>query len=59
MAKFEIDATLRKVCNMVLQDKTVDSTERMLRAEGLLLLGGIYRSNSDIPENENLIVQLK
>ncbi|KAI8098687.1 X-domain of DnaJ-containing-domain-containing protein [Halteromyces radiatus] len=58
MVKFEIDATLRNVCDVVLQDKSVDSNERSRRAEALLLLGTIYSNNAEISKAENDIVHL-
>ncbi|CAO3587039.1 unnamed protein product [Absidia cylindrospora] len=58
MVKFEVEATLRKVCETVLQDKSVNTSERLLRAEGLLVLGKIYESNASISESENEVVQL-
>ncbi|ORZ16282.1 X-domain of DnaJ-containing-domain-containing protein [Absidia repens] len=58
MVKFEVEATLRKVCEMLLQDKSVNASERLLRAEGLLVLGKIYESSANISEPENEVVQL-
>ncbi|SAL99357.1 hypothetical protein [Absidia glauca] len=59
MAKFEVEATLRLVCDDVLQDKSVLLNERLGRAEGLLALGDLYVANADISDVENEVVQLK
>lgn len=59
MAKFEVEATLRMVCDDVLQDKSVLPNERLGRAEGLLALGDLYVANADISDAENEVVQLK
>ncbi|KAI8340063.1 X-domain of DnaJ-containing-domain-containing protein [Chlamydoabsidia padenii] len=59
MIKFEIDATLRKVCQLVLNDKAVNAHERILRAEGLLLIGDIYTSTTNLSDSENAITRMK
>ncbi|OAD70027.1 hypothetical protein PHYBLDRAFT_4152, partial [Phycomyces blakesleeanus NRRL 1555(-)] len=41
-SKFEVEATLRQVCETVLQDKSVDSRTRYKRAEALRMVGYIY-----------------
>ncbi|KAI8344856.1 hypothetical protein BC941DRAFT_465059 [Chlamydoabsidia padenii] len=47
MVKFEIDATLRKVCDDVLQDKSVDTNTRCGRAKGLSLLDDLFVASTD------------
>ena len=42
-SKFEIQGTLRSVCNMVLYDKTVSPQKRVERAETLVKLGQIFK----------------
>ncbi|KAG1472117.1 hypothetical protein G6F56_001734 [Rhizopus delemar] len=43
-SKFEVEATLRSVCDKVLQDKEVDSKIRTKRAIALKWIGFIYKS---------------
>ncbi|KAL9537373.1 hypothetical protein MBANPS3_011837 [Mucor bainieri] len=42
-SKFEVEATLRQVCDKVLQDKEVDSKTRQKRAIALKWVGYIYK----------------
>ncbi|KAI8878321.1 DnaJ-domain-containing protein [Backusella circina FSU 941] len=42
-SKFEVEATLRSVCDKLLQDKSVDSKIRYKRAEALKWIGYIYK----------------
>ncbi|CAO3628367.1 unnamed protein product [Cunninghamella blakesleeana] len=58
MVKFEVEATLRCVCQNLLNDKTVKSDELHRRALALQFIGEIYISNSEISELENGIVNL-
>jgi len=44
--KLEIDQTLRAVCEMVLEDKSVSEHVRKLRANALQVLGSIYKKAS-------------
>ncbi|ODV83086.1 hypothetical protein CANARDRAFT_30313 [[Candida] arabinofermentans NRRL YB-2248] len=43
-SKFEMESTLNKVCSKVLNDKSVPIEIRKLRAELLVLLGGLFKS---------------
>ncbi|CAO3578069.1 unnamed protein product [Absidia cylindrospora] len=55
-SKFEVEGTLRQVCDSVLQDKTVSSKIRYKRAEALRLVGHIYkRVEADAPVSDTLI----
>lgn len=58
MVKFEVQATIRCVCQKLLNDQSAKPDELNRRANGLLLIGNIYVSNSDISEMENNIVLL-
>jgi len=44
LGKLEIEQTIRKVCEEILTDKTIDVTLRERRAKGLLKLGQMYES---------------
>ncbi|KAG0170364.1 hypothetical protein DFQ28_009964 [Apophysomyces sp. BC1034] len=55
-SKFEVEATLRQVCDTVLQDKSVDSKKRYKRAEALRMVGYIYRhAEADKPVSDLLV----
>ncbi|SAM07606.1 hypothetical protein [Absidia glauca] len=55
-SKFEVEGTLRQVCDTVLQDKSVPSKTRYKRAEALRLVGHIYKHvEADKPVSDTLI----
>ncbi|KAI9309130.1 X-domain of DnaJ-containing-domain-containing protein [Cunninghamella echinulata] len=59
-SKFEVEATLRQVCDMVLNDKNVPSKTRYKRAEALRMVGYIYRhAEADKPVSDILIKKKK
>ncbi|KAI8092917.1 X-domain of DnaJ-containing-domain-containing protein [Halteromyces radiatus] len=59
-SKFEVEGTLRQVCDTVLQDKTVPSKVRTKRAEALRLVGHIYKNvEADKPVSDILIKKKK
>ncbi|KAF7732561.1 hypothetical protein EC973_003308 [Apophysomyces ossiformis] len=58
-SKFEVEATLRQVCDTVLQDKTVDSKTRYKRAEALRMVGYIYRHAEADKPVADLMVKVK
>ncbi|KAI8061167.1 X-domain of DnaJ-containing-domain-containing protein [Gongronella butleri] len=54
-SKFEVEATLRQVCDAVLQDKAIPSKIRYKRAEALRMVGFIYKNvQLDKPVSEVL-----
>ncbi|KAG0833165.1 hypothetical protein G6F29_005567 [Rhizopus arrhizus] len=56
-SKFEVEATLRSVCDKVLQDKGVDSKIRTKRAIALKWIGFIYKNTE--AEKSALDIQMK
>ncbi|KAG1052091.1 hypothetical protein G6F46_009106 [Rhizopus delemar] len=56
-SKFEVEATLRSVCDKVLQDKEVDSKIRTKRAIALKWVGFIYKHTEQ--EKSALDIQVK
>ncbi|KAI8342080.1 X-domain of DnaJ-containing-domain-containing protein [Chlamydoabsidia padenii] len=59
-SKFEVEGTLRQVCDTVLQDKTVPSKVRYKRAEALRMVGYIYKHvEADKPVSDTLIKKKK
>ncbi|XDT05133.1 DnaJ domain [Nakaseomyces glabratus] len=50
MNKFELERKLKDVCNTVLSDKSVSSSERRERAKGLLFIASIFASAKRSPE---------
>ncbi|KAI8148846.1 X-domain of DnaJ-containing-domain-containing protein [Fennellomyces sp. T-0311] len=58
-SKFEVEATLRQVCDTILQDKSVDKRTRYKRAEALRIIGFVYK-HVEMDKNTNeLVVKIK
>lgn len=51
-SRFEIQATLREVCDTVLHDKKVPSKKRVERAQALFMLGRIFKDTERTKEEE-------
>lgn len=52
-SRFEIQSTVRSVCDLVLYDSSVPLAKRLQRAEALLLLGSVFKNVSrTLEENE-------
>ncbi|KAI9320477.1 X-domain of DnaJ-containing-domain-containing protein [Dichotomocladium elegans] len=58
-SKFEVEATLRQVCDTILQDKSVDKKIRYKRAEALRIIGYIYRHVEEDKPVSELVVKVK
>ncbi|KAI9028942.1 X-domain of DnaJ-containing-domain-containing protein [Phycomyces nitens] len=59
-SKFEVEATLRQVCDTVLQDKSIDNRTRYKRAEALRMVGYIYKhAEANKPVSELLMKNKK
>jgi len=43
-SKLEVESVLKSVCDRILGDKSLDSLEKKRRADGLKIIGEIYRS---------------
>ena len=43
VTRVTVEHTLRTVCDQLLNDKEVSDVERQLRAEGLLIIGDVFR----------------
>ncbi|CAO3626008.1 unnamed protein product [Mucor hiemalis] len=56
-SKFEVEATLRQVCDKVLQDKDVDSKTRAKRALALKWVGYIYKHTE--ADKSSMDIQIK
>ncbi|GAA5813792.1 hypothetical protein MFLAVUS_007279 [Mucor flavus] len=56
-SKFEVEATLRQVCDKVLQDKEVDSKTRTKRAIALKWVGYIYKHTE--ADKSSMEIQIK
>lgn len=56
-SKFEVEATLRQVCDKVLQDKEVDSKTRTKRAIALKWVGYIYKHTE--ADKSSMDIQIK
>ena len=55
LARVDVELNVRKVCEMVLQDQEVDRKVRKTRAQGLKLLGMIWR-DTPAPEEPKSFV---
>lgn len=51
-SRFEIQATLREVCDVVLRDKSVSSKKRVDRAQALVMIGRIFKATRRTKEEE-------
>lgn len=51
-SRFEIQSVLREVCDAVLHDKTVSAAERSDRAQGLIIIGDVFRKTTRTKEEE-------
>lgn len=51
-SRFEIQSTLREVCDAVLYDKSVSSKKRVERAQALALLGRVFKDAKRTAEEE-------
>lgn len=51
-SRFEIQVTLREVCDTVLHDKSVSSKKRLERAQALLMLGRVFKDTQRTKEEE-------
>lgn len=51
-SRFEIQATLREVCDVVLRDKTISSKKRVDRAQALVMIGRIFKATRRTKEEE-------
>ncbi|KAI7856627.1 X-domain of DnaJ-containing-domain-containing protein [Circinella umbellata] len=58
-SKFEVEATLRQVCDTILQDKAVDKQTRYKRAEALRIIGFIYKHVEENKPTTELVVKIK
>ncbi|CDH50465.1 -domain-containing protein [Lichtheimia corymbifera JMRC:FSU:9682] len=58
-SKFEVEATLRQVCDTILQDKAVDKKIRYKRAEALRIIGYIYKHVEEGKPVSELVVKIK
>ncbi|KAG2171412.1 hypothetical protein INT43_009073 [Umbelopsis isabellina] len=55
-SKFDVEQTLRQVCDLVLLDKAIPQNVRRKRAEGLRLVGYIYKhAEADKPVTDLLV----
>lgn len=51
-SRFEIQSVLREVCDAVLHDKSVSAAERCDRAQGLIIIGDVFRKTTRTKEEE-------
>ncbi|KAI9490888.1 X-domain of DnaJ-containing-domain-containing protein [Zychaea mexicana] len=58
-SKFEVEATVRQVCDTILQDKTVEKQTRYKRAEALRIIGYIYKHVEENKPVSELVVKIK
>lgn len=54
-SKFEIQTTLREVCDKVLYDKKVSSKKRVERAKALAMIGKVFKETDRTPEEQEEI----
>ncbi|QLG73838.1 hypothetical protein HG535_0F03490 [Zygotorulaspora mrakii] len=50
MSKYELESKLKEVCNQILNDNTVPTKERLLKAKGLLLMADKFSKAKRSPE---------